>query len=72
MTSVSRREKVSFLRSVGGFNSVQDCFGVFKLPLTVPRALHGSGVDGVWVGSLRGCLARSLLGGDVFPHGAMR
>jgi hypothetical protein len=41
--------------------------GSSKLPLTIPRALHGSGVNGAWVGSWRGCLARSLLGGDVFP-----
>jgi hypothetical protein len=44
----------------------------FRLPLTVPRALHGSEENGTWVGSWRGCLVRSLLSGDVFPHGAMR
>jgi hypothetical protein len=43
-----------------------------RLPLTVPQVLHGSGVDGAWVGSSRGCLAKSLLGGDIFPHGVMR
>jgi hypothetical protein len=43
-----------------------------RLPLTVSRALHDSGVNGARVGSWRGCLARSLLGGDVFSHGVMR
>jgi hypothetical protein len=43
-----------------------------RLPLTIPWALHSSGVDGTQVGSWGGCLARSLLGGDVFPHGAIR
>jgi hypothetical protein len=43
-----------------------------KLPPTIPQALHNNGVDGAWVG-LWGCwLARYLLGGDVFPRGAMR
>jgi hypothetical protein len=42
------------------------------LPPTTPRVLHGSGVDGARVSSWGGCLARSLLGGDVFPRGAMR
>jgi hypothetical protein len=37
-----------------------------RLPPTVHRALHGSGVDGAWVGSWVGCLVRSLLAGDVF------
>jgi hypothetical protein len=43
-----------------------------RLPPTIPQVLHDNGVDDAWVGSLGGCLARSLLGGDVFPHGAMR
>jgi hypothetical protein len=43
-----------------------------RLPPTVPQAHHDSGVDGAQVSSLGGCLARSLLGSDVFPHGAMR
>jgi hypothetical protein len=43
-----------------------------RLPPTVPWAFHGSGVDGAWLGSWGGCLARSLLGDDVFPHEAMR
>jgi hypothetical protein len=43
-----------------------------RLPPTTPRAHHGSGVDGAWVGSCGGCLVRSLLGGEVFPHEAMR
>jgi hypothetical protein len=43
-----------------------------RLPPTIPQALHGSGVDGARVGSWKGCLARSLLGGDVFPRGVMR
>jgi hypothetical protein len=33
-----------------------------RLPLTIPRAFHGSGVDGAQVGSWGGYLARSLLG----------
>jgi hypothetical protein len=44
----------------------------FKLPLTVPRALYDNGGSGARVGSWRGCLVRSLLGCDVFSHGAMR
>jgi hypothetical protein len=43
----------------------------FRLPPTVPQALHGSGVDGARVGSLGGCLVRSLLGGDVFLCGLL-
>jgi hypothetical protein len=42
-----------------------------RLPPTIPQALHDSGVDGTQVGSWGGCLAKSLLGNDVFPHGAM-
>jgi hypothetical protein len=38
-----------------------------RLPLTLPRSLHGSGEDSARVDSWRGCLARSLLGGNVFP-----
>jgi hypothetical protein len=43
-----------------------------RLPLTVPRALHGSGGNGAQVGSWRGCLVRSLLGDIIFPCGVMR
>jgi hypothetical protein len=43
-----------------------------RLSPTIPRALHSSGVDGAWVDSWGGCLARSLLGDNVFPRGAMR
>jgi hypothetical protein len=43
-----------------------------KLPATVPQAQHDSGVDNALVSSFGGCLARSLLGDDVFPCGAMR
>jgi hypothetical protein len=43
-----------------------------RLPPTIARAIHDSGVDGVRGGSWGGCLARSLLDGDVFPCGAMR
>jgi hypothetical protein len=42
-----------------------------RLPFSVPQTLHGSEVNGVWVGSWRGCLARSLLGADIFPRGAV-
>jgi hypothetical protein len=43
-----------------------------RLSPTVPRTVHNSGVDGARVGSSGCCLARSLLGSDVFPHGGMR
>jgi hypothetical protein len=46
--------------------------GFSRLPRTVPRALHDSGVDGARASSWGGCLARYLLGGDVVPRGAMR
>jgi hypothetical protein len=36
-----------------------------RLPLSIPRALHGSEANGAWVGSQRGCLARPLLADDV-------
>jgi hypothetical protein len=39
-----------------------------RLPPSVPRALHCSGVDGARVGSWGGCLGRYLLGGDVFLY----
>jgi hypothetical protein len=42
------------------------------LPLTVPQALHGSGGNNAQASSWRGCLMRTLLVGDIFPHGAMR
>jgi hypothetical protein len=42
------------------------------LPLSVPRALHGSEVNDARFGSWRGCLAKSLLGEDVFPRGTMQ
>jgi hypothetical protein len=41
-------------------------------PPTVPQALHISGVDDARVSSWECCLVRSLLDGDIFPHGAMR
>jgi hypothetical protein len=43
-----------------------------RLPNTIPRALHGSGVDDARISSWGGCLARSLLGGDTFLCGVMR
>jgi hypothetical protein len=43
-----------------------------RLPLSIPQALHGIEVNYAWVGSWRGCLARSLLGDDVFPRGGVR
>jgi hypothetical protein len=42
------------------------------LHLSIPWALHGSKVNGAQVGLWRGCLARSLLGDDVFPRGGVR
>jgi hypothetical protein len=39
----------------------------FGLPFSIPQALHDSEVNGAQVGLWRGCLARSLLGDDVFP-----
>jgi hypothetical protein len=65
MTSGSRFEKVSSPRSVGGFHGVQACSGVFQAP-------SYCGVDGTRISSWGRCLARSFLGGNVFPHGAMR
>jgi hypothetical protein len=38
------------------FGPILKCY---KLPLIVPRALHGSGVNGARVGSWRGCLPRA-------------
>jgi hypothetical protein len=43
-----------------------------RLPLSIPWALHVSEVNGTRVGSWRDCLARSLLGDDVFPRGGVR
>jgi hypothetical protein len=43
-----------------------------RLPLPIPRALHGSEVNGARVILRRGCLARSLLGDNVFPRGGVR
>jgi hypothetical protein len=43
-----------------------------RLTLTVPRALLGSGMDNARVSSWGGCLAKSLLGSDIFPRGVMR
>jgi hypothetical protein len=42
-----------------------------RLPLTIPQALHGSWENGASVYTKRGCLVRSLHGGDVFPCGVM-
>jgi hypothetical protein len=44
----------------------------YRLPLSIPRVLHDSGMDGAWVSSWGGILAWSLLGGDVFSRGAMK
>jgi hypothetical protein len=52
MTSGSRFEDDGLLRSVGGFHSVWPILESFRLPLTVPWALHGS-----WGGR---CLGRFL------------
>jgi hypothetical protein len=38
-----------------------------RLPLSIPWALHSSEVNGTQVNLQRGCLARSLLGNDIFP-----
>jgi hypothetical protein len=38
----------------------------FRLPLSIPRALHGSEVNGARVSLWIGCLARSLVGDNVF------
>jgi hypothetical protein len=43
-----------------------------RLPLSIPWVLLGSEVNSAQVGSWRDCLAMSLLGGDVFPHGVVR
>jgi hypothetical protein len=43
-----------------------------RRPPAILWVLNSSGVDGAQVGFWGGCLARSLLGNDVFPHGAMR
>jgi hypothetical protein len=43
-----------------------------RLAPTVPWALHDSGVDGARVDCWGGCVARSLLGSDVFPCRAIR
>jgi hypothetical protein len=43
-----------------------------KFPLSIPRALHGCEVNGALVILRRGCLARSLLGDDVFPRGGVQ
>jgi hypothetical protein len=42
-----------------------------RLPLSIPRFLHGSELNGAQLGSRRGCLARSLLDDNVFPHGGV-
>jgi hypothetical protein len=42
-----------------------------RLHLSVPRALHGSKVNGGRVDLRRGCLASSFLGDDIFPHGGV-
>jgi hypothetical protein len=46
--------------------------GSSRLPLSIPQTLHGSEFNGVWVGSWRGCLARSFLGDDIFSRGEVR
>jgi hypothetical protein len=42
-----------------------------RLPLSVPWALHCNEVNGARVGSWRGCLTRSFLGGDIFSCGLL-
>jgi hypothetical protein len=39
-----------------------------RLRPTIPQALHDSRGNNAQVGSWRGCLVRSLLGGDAFPR----
>jgi hypothetical protein len=63
MTSGSRLEKVSLLRLVGGFHSVHAYSGVFQAP-----SYCSPGPSWQWV---RGCLARSFLGGDVLLCGPL-
>jgi hypothetical protein len=73
MTSGSSLEIVGLPRSVGGFHGIRAFSEVFQaLSLSLPQALHGSEVNGPRVSSWRGCLARSLLGDDIFPRGGMR
>jgi hypothetical protein len=63
MTSGSKPEKVGLLRSVGGFHDVRAYSGVFRA-----FSYYSPGPSWQWV---RGCLARSLLGGDVFLYGLL-
>jgi hypothetical protein len=72
MTSGSRLEEVSLLRSLGGSIEFGPVLESSWLPLTIPQALPSSRRNGALVHSWRGCLVRSLLGSDVFPRGAMR
>jgi hypothetical protein len=59
----SRFRKVDLLRSVGGFYGVWACSRVFQAP-----SYCSPGPSWMWVS---GCLARSLLGGDVFLCGLL-
>jgi hypothetical protein len=60
MISEFRFEKVGLLKSVGGFHGVRAYSGVFRAP-----SYCSSSPSWQWVS---GCLARSLLGGDVFLY----
>jgi hypothetical protein len=72
MTSGSSLEKVGLLRLVEASMLFGPVLESSRLALTVPPALHRIGENGARVSSWRVCLVRSLLGDDVFPHGAMR
>jgi hypothetical protein len=73
MTSGLRLEMVGLARLIGGFYGVRVCSEVFRsLSLFVPRALHSTEVNCVQVDSWRGCLARFLLGNDVFHRGVVQ
>jgi hypothetical protein len=73
MTIEFNLEKVGSLRSVGDFHGVQAYSGVFQAPSYYSSGPpQQGGGDGAQVGTWRGCLVRYLLGGDVFPPGAMR
>jgi hypothetical protein len=63
MASGSRHEKVGLPRSIGGLHGVRAYSGVFQAP-----SPYSPGPSWQWV---RGCLAMSLLGGDVFLCGLL-
>jgi hypothetical protein len=68
MTNGSSHEIVGWLEASTVFGPVLESY---RLPLSIPRALHVSEVNGAWVGPRRGCLARSLLADDDFPRGGV-